>query len=76
LENLDRERLSGMHNADSLLAVKTELMQHSWEEFVHEPIPQVTVTLMGCPYCKKPIGTIDSYMKHLADVVQARLTDE
>jgi hypothetical protein len=68
--------LSGMDTAQLLLAVKTELMRHCWEQFVHEPIPQVRVILLGCPFCKKPFGTIGTYMNHLADAVRARLTEE
>ena len=56
-----------------LAAAKAELMKHSLGTFVDDP-PSIAeggrgVVVSGCPACRKPFGTVNQLMHHLADDV-------
>lgn len=56
-----------------LAAAKAELMKYSLGNFVDDP-PSVAeggrgVVVSGCPACRRPFGTVNQFMHHIADDV-------
>jgi len=68
-----------MDKAKIVLTAKTELMRHSWDNYVDEP-PSVAdggqdAVVRGCPGCRKRLNSADQYLRHLADDVLPRILD-
>jgi hypothetical protein len=62
-----------MLKSDLYRALRTELQQHDFSNFVDEP-PSVAqggrgVVVTGCPKCKKRFGTMPQFVDHLTDDV-------
>jgi hypothetical protein len=62
-----------MQKSALLAALRTELQQHEFSNFVDEP-PSIAqggrgVVVTGCPKCKKKFYTMPQFLDHLTDDV-------